>query len=185
MSRSGSNLDLPALSADESGGNITDNSNIIHESDRLPPPKNFNNAPPPLPHSFMDQSFFYGLGQISQDNPLYYMPQQQQQHQIEQQNNDQGNAFAEQFLKENSEKNNNHLTRLNGDSSSTLAQSIASNMESFQAAITTSVGEQPPSFWTGLNNVCVPFFPFSFFFASLFCYRVRLPNTHKYSLFLT
>ncbi|KAI9267239.1 hypothetical protein EDC94DRAFT_515092 [Helicostylum pulchrum] len=143
MSRSDSNLDLPALSADESGGNVTDNSNIIQESDRLPPPKNFNNVPPPLPPSFMDQSFFYGLDQISQDNPLYYMPQQQhqhqqhQQHQQEQQNNNQGNAFAEQ---------------LNGDSSSTLAQSIASNMESFQAAISTSVGEQPPSFWTGLNN---------------------------------
>ncbi|KAI8078381.1 hypothetical protein BDF21DRAFT_494124 [Thamnidium elegans] len=152
MSRSSSNLELPALSADESGGNVTDNSNNIHESDRLPPPKNFNNAPPLLPPSFMDQSFFYGLDQISQDNPLYYMPEQQQQHQQQQQNNNHGNAFAEQFLKENSEKNNNHLTRLNGDSSSTLAHSIASNMESFQAAITTSVGEQPPSFWTGLNN---------------------------------
>lgn len=169
MSRSDSNLDLPALSADESGGNVTDNSNIIQESDRLPPPKNFNNVPPPLPPSFMDQSFFYGLDQISQDNPLYYMPQQQhqhqqhQQHQQEQQNNNQGNAFAEQFLKENSEKNNNHLTRLNGDSSSTLAQSIASNMESFQAAISTSVGEQPPSFWTGLNNVCAFFFLFFIF----------------------
>ncbi|KAI9481053.1 MAG: hypothetical protein EXX96DRAFT_565199 [Benjaminiella poitrasii] len=37
-------------------------------------------------------------------------------------------------------------------STSALAHSMATSMESFQAAVTTSVGEQPPSFWTGLNN---------------------------------
>lgn len=139
MSETNSNLDLPALSTDESASSMTDNSTSMNESNRLSSQKNFTTAPVPPPQ-FMDQSFFYSLGQLSADNPLLFMQQQ-------------NTGFADQFLKENGESSNNQSRMNVGDSTSTLAQSIASNMESFQAAITTSVGEQPLSFWTGLNNV--------------------------------
>lgn len=142
MSKEMSNADLPALSADKLAENTTNNSVGMDENNGLPLQKNFATPPPQL----VDQSFFYSLGQLSAENPLFFMQQSQ---------NNGNNAFADQFLKENGEGSSNQ-SRMNGsDSTSTLAQSIASNMESFQAAITTSVGEQPPSFWTGLNNVII------------------------------
>ncbi len=131
MSKRDSSLDLPALSADESGGNMTDGSNM----DQLPhQQKNYasvSTAP------FIDSNFFYSLDQLAPDNPLFFM-QQQQQH-------NESTMYGDQFLKE--------TVNGEGSSSATVGQSISSSMASFQAAITSSVGEQPPSFWTGLNNV--------------------------------
>lgn len=137
MSKHNSNLDLPALSADESGGNMTDGSSL----DRVPlQQKNYPSAPAA---PFIDSNFFYNLDQLDSDNPLFFMQQQQQQH--GQQSNE-STMYGDQFLKE----------QAHGESSAastTLSQSIAASMASFQAAVTSSVGEQPPSFWTGLNNV--------------------------------
>lgn len=109
--------------------------------------------------AFMDQSFFYGFDQLGSDNPLFFMQQHQQQHQQQLQQQT-ASLFEDHFLKEatdhdnagSSSSANDNRGTMNG-SSTTLAQSIATSMESFQAAVTTSVGEQPPSFWTGLNNV--------------------------------
>ncbi|EPB85489.1 hypothetical protein HMPREF1544_07762 [Mucor circinelloides 1006PhL] len=108
--------------------------------------------------AFMDQSFFYGFDQLGSDNPLFFMQQHQQQHQQQLQQQT-ASLFEDHFLKEatdhdnagSSSSANDNRGTMNG-SSTTLAQSIATSMESFQAAVTTSVGEQPPSFWTGLNN---------------------------------
>ncbi|KAI8064290.1 uncharacterized protein B0P05DRAFT_554854 [Gilbertella persicaria] len=73
--------------------------------------------------SFVDHPFLYNLDQFTPESPFYLI--QKSSH---------------------SDSNSNH------GSTSTLTQSIANTMESFQSAITSSVGEQPPSFWTGLNN---------------------------------
>lgn len=117
--------------------------------------------------AFMDQSFFYGLDQLASENPLFFMQQQQhqqqqiQQHQLHLQQQT-TSLFENQFLKKATGNENaassSSINESGGpmnDSSTTLAQSIATSMESFQAAVTTSVGEQPPTFWTGLNNVCI------------------------------
>lgn len=114
--------------------------------------------------AFMDQSFFYGFDQLSSDNPLFFMQQHQQQHQQQLQQQT-ASLFEDHFLKEatdhdnagSSSSANDNRGTMNG-SSTTLAQSIATSMESFQAAVTTSVGEQPASFWTGLNNVSSTFY---------------------------
>ncbi|KAI8637870.1 hypothetical protein BD408DRAFT_423900 [Parasitella parasitica] len=166
------NMDLPALSADESTRSSGDMSggSINEHRPAMPPSSQLENFTQPLaPNNlqlepqqhgqqqqqpaFMDQSFFYGLGQLASDNYLYFM-QQQQQRQQEQQT---VSLFQDQFLKEAASNENaagsssDNCVAMNG-SSATLAHSIAPSMESFQAAVTTSVGEQPPSFWTGLNN---------------------------------
>ncbi|KAL0137743.1 hypothetical protein V8B55DRAFT_1531533 [Mucor lusitanicus] len=104
--------------------------------------------------AFMDQSFFYGLDQLGSDDPLFFMQQQQQQQQQQQLQQQTASLFEDHFLKEATDHagaSNDNRGTMNA-SSTTLAQSIATSMESFQAAVTTSVGEQPPSFWTGLNN---------------------------------
>ena len=141
MSKRDSNLDLPALSADESGGNMTYSSNLSQL------PQQQKNFTPVSTTPFMDFNFFYGLDQLAPDNPLFFMQQQQQQQQQHQNQNqhNESTMYGDQFLKE--------AVNGEGSSSTTLAQSISSSMASFQAAITSSVGEQPPSFWTGLNNV--------------------------------
>ncbi|KAI7897999.1 uncharacterized protein BX663DRAFT_272280 [Cokeromyces recurvatus] len=177
MSRRDSNLDLPALSADESihsSGNMTDtsindNKNLLQPTSQplKPYAQHLNSHNQQQQHpSFMDQSFLYNLDQISSNNSLFYMqpqqsqhpPHQQQQQQQQQQHLQvQNSLFGDQFLEKATNDNpesalqNNTNGSMNA-STSTLAQSIATNIESFQAAVTTSVGEQPPSFWTGLNN---------------------------------
>lgn len=189
------NMDIPALSADESAQssrNMTDTSISEHRLPTLPPSSQpIKNFTQPLAANdlqlqqleqqqqiqqqinqqqqpaFMDQSFFYGLDQLTSENPLFFMQQQQhQQQQIQQHQHhlqQQTSLFENQFLKKAVDNENvagsSSSTNENGGpmnaSSTTLAQSIATSMESFQAAVTTSVGEQPPSFWTGLNNVCI------------------------------
>jgi hypothetical protein len=194
------NMDMPALSADEStqsSGNMTDTSISEHQPQTLPissqPIKNFTQPLSPnnlqlqqlqlqlqqqeqiqqQQPAFMDQSFFYGLDQLTSENPLFFMQQQQHQQQQQQQQQIQQHQhhlqqqptslYQNQFLKkatvdENADSSSS-ITNENGgpmnNSSTTLAQSITTSMESFQAAVTTSVGEQPPTFWTGLNNVCI------------------------------
>jgi hypothetical protein len=142
-------LDLPALSADESAhssGNMTDTSTSNDQTSEQF--KDFTQQHQQQP--FMDHSFFYNLDQIANENPLYFM---QQQHQQQQPNV----LFQNQFLKGESSLSENNSNKSLGVSTSTLAHSIATSMESFQNAITSSVGEQPPSFWAGLNNVSVFF----------------------------
>lgn len=142
-------LDIPALSADESAhssGNITDTTvNNDQASERF---KDFTQPTSQQQQPFMDHSFFYNLDQIAKENPLYFM-QQQQQSQLQQPDS----VYQGQFEKAESSlaENSNHKPL--GSSTSTLTNSIATTMQSFQNAITSSVGEQPPSFWAGLNNV--------------------------------
>lgn len=137
-----SNLDLPALSADESGGNMTDSSTAMNNNER---PQQVQQLQQQLqaPPNYLDSNFFYSLDQLSQDNSLLFIQQQRQQQQ------QQGQHFGNQFTKEHT--NGNASGSVSNQPS--MAQSIATSMESFQQAITNSVGNQPPSFWTGLNNV--------------------------------
>ena len=144
MSRNNSNLDLPALSADESGGSITDASTL--EGTSTQGQKSFA---PVATAPFIDNNFFFNLDGLAPDNPLFFMPQQQQQ---SQQQTDQTALFGNQFLKEAAAAAAVAANSEDGNPTS-LAQSIAASMASFQQAITSSVGEQPPSFWAGLNNV--------------------------------
>jgi hypothetical protein len=145
-------LDLPALSADESAhssGNMTDTSiNNDQASEQF---KDFAQPSSTQQQHFMDPSFFYNLDQIANENPLYFMQQQQQQQQQQQSNS----LYQNQFLKPETSLPENNNDKNMGASTSTLAHSIATTMESFQNAITSSVGEQPPSFWAGLNNVSI------------------------------
>jgi hypothetical protein len=153
MSKQGSHIDLPALSGDESlqssgySTSINDNKAIQQQTSNIQPIKSYSQHLNPniqlqgqqqqQTSSFMDPSFFYNLDQMTNENSLYFMQQQQQQQQ-------QQNSLFDHFMKNNTNNNNN---------ASSSALSITTSMESFQNAVTTSVGEQPPSFWAGLNNV--------------------------------
>jgi hypothetical protein len=81
--------------------------------------------------AFMDQAFFYNLDQLAPDNPLFFMQQQQQQH-----------GFDGQFITKDNENRS-------------VATSLANSLESLRSAVAanTTEGEQPLSFWSGLNNV--------------------------------
>lgn len=147
MSKHGSNLDLPGLSADESGGNLTDASSM----DRVPLQQQQHKNYPPSTAPFMDSNFFYNLDQLDPENPLFFMQQQQNGHQQAQSN--QSTMYGDQFLKEQQQQQGHGSSGEGSSSSNTLSQSVAASLASFQAAVTSSVGEQPPSFWTGLNNV--------------------------------
>lgn len=142
MSKHGSNLDLPGLSADESGGNLTDASSMdrvpLQQQQQQQQQKNYPTSAAP----FIDSNFFYNLDQLDSENPLFFM-QQQNGHQQTQSN--QSTMYGDQFLKEQQQGEGSSSTN-------TLSQSVAASLASFQAAVTSSVGEQPPSFWTGLNN---------------------------------
>ncbi|KAI8878015.1 hypothetical protein K501DRAFT_196907 [Backusella circina FSU 941] len=77
--------------------------------------------------AFMDQAFFYNLDQLAPDNPLFFM---QQQH-----------GFDNQFLTKDNENRS-------------VTTSLANSLESLRSAVAanTTEGEQPLSFWSGLNN---------------------------------
>lgn len=157
MSKHGSHIDLPALSADDSvhsSSYITDTSiNDSNKTLQTPSIKNYNqqlNTDIQLQqqqqsNAFMNQPYFYNLDQMNTDNSLYFMQQQQQQQQ---------NTLIDHFM-----KNSNSNNHSNNASSSSLqnnpnsALSISTSIESFQNAVSTTVGDQPPSFWAGLNNV--------------------------------
>ncbi|KAI8968267.1 hypothetical protein BDF20DRAFT_839390 [Mycotypha africana] len=175
MSNSESKGEVPAIAIDDS--TIEQQENQTRRSLTIPtnPRKSYGeqqlspSIPVPQqqqqqqqPNTYMNQAYFYNFGHLANQNPYFFM-QPNHNEQQQQQNIQSQSSMLQQALNNNVENNlshsnlhtetsNENITQTFHTPTGSIPHSTNTSMESFQAAVSSTVGNQPPSFWSGINN---------------------------------